>query len=258
MAIKGKSKSRGGKGRSVSAPRPVIGERKPKLTARKGVRRGVVIALAVMALLGALRVWQNVGRSGDLKAYDRALRRAQGPLTQHFEQTSLTSWPNNIKEFTDGKLDPKRFKELAALWEKDFKAAKDAVAKLKPPKQLGDGQDLIVQGIEGYIGMTRLYQVAATQREIADDEQSLAKATKDAAQKKKIEEQAKKAEDQVQVILIQIGEWQTRSDALYKHGVDKLDALKKEWGIEKPATSQTGVATPPAGLVTAFFPRFAF
>ncbi len=255
MAIKGKSKSRGGKARS-SAPRPVITERKPPFLARKSVRIAIVAVFGVAAILGALRVWQNKGRSNDLRAYDRALTRSQALIVTHFEEGSLTGFRTSIQEFKDGKLDPKRFRDLAALWEKDFRASKESVAKLKPPKQLGNAQELVVQGIDAYVGIARMYQMAATQREIATESQNVAKAEKDAAQKKKLEAQAKKDADQVQVILLQVGEWQTRADALYSLGIKRITELKVEWGVEKPSTSQPGSSpqsgSAPVGVVAAF------
>lgn len=247
MAIKGKSKSRGGKARARSAPKPVISERKPPVLARKGVRLGLVIALVVLAVLGGLRVWENLVRSSKLKKYDRALTRSQALLATHLAPDSLTSMDTNVKEFTEGKVDGKKFSDVATVWEKDFRSAKDTVAKLKPLKQLKEAQPLILQGIDGYIGIARLYQVAGTQKQIATDSLNLAKASKDAAEKKKLDALAKKDADQVQVILLHAKEWRGRADAIYNLGTGKVEALKVEWNIEKKSTSEPGSV--PVGVV---------
>lgn len=252
MAIKGKTKRRGGRGRTASvAPKPIITERKPPILSRKPVRLGILIALVLLAVLGGLRVWQNLSRSSALKKYDRSLERAQALLTTHLEQGGLTELGKNVQDFSQGKLDGKRFSDLASVWEKDFRSAKDTVSKLKPPKQLRDAQELILQGIDGYVGVSRLFHLAAEQKLIADGMQSLAKAAKDPAQKKSLEAQAKKDSDQVQVILLQASEWRQRADAVYKLGTDKIDALKAEWHVEQPSTSEPGSVDPgsiPVGL----------
>lgn len=245
MAIKGKSKKKGGRGRAGSlSPKPVIVERKPPLLSRKPVRIGIVSVLALAAILGGLRVWQNVSRSNDLKAYDRALVRAQGLLTQHLDPQALTGLGESTSQFGSNKLDSARFKELAALWEKDFKQSKDLVAKLKPPKQLLEAQQLILQGMEGYVGVARLYQLAADQRKIAQASADLAKTTKDPALKKKLEAQSKSDADQVQVIMLHATEWRQRADAVYDLGKNKVEELKSEWGLnsgEPPVTVPSGI-----------------
>lgn len=242
MAIKGKSRKRGGGSRRSSvAPKPVVVERKPPFLARRGVKRTTLVVLVVLVVLGALRVWQNVGRSNALKAYDRRLIRAQGLLTTHLDPSAITSMSRNGSDFASGKLTGEQFLALAKQWETDFTQVKTDVSKLKGPKQLGDAQKLIAQGIDGYVGVARLYQVAAQQRQLADATDAKAKATKDPAFKKILEERAKAERDQVQVLILHADEARRRANEVYDLGKAKLDALKEEWGIS-PA-----IPVPPAG-----------
>lgn len=223
MAIKGKSRRRSKTKGPALAPKPTISPRRTPLAQRRSVKRAAVIALAVGSILGGLRLWQNVERSDALQTYDRALLRAQAPLLQHLGEGSLTNLQQTVQQFTPSdarqrQIDGKRFREVAELWEKDFKAAKEAVEKLKPPNKVAeDAQFLIVQGLDGYVGLVRLYNLAGQVR-------ALAEAEKVAATKSKLE-------DQVQVLLQHATEWRGRADAVYNRGRALLDDLKVRYGI---------------------------
>jgi hypothetical protein len=232
MAIKGKSKKRGGAGRRAAvAPKPVVVERRPPFLARPAVKRTMLVVLIVAVVLGGLRVWQNMGRANALKTYDRRLTRAQGLLTTHVDPSTITSISRNSSDFASGKLTAKQFLDLAKQWEADFNTTKTDIAKLKGPSQLGDAQALIVQGVDGYIGMARLYQVAAQQQQMADATAAAAKTVKDAAARKTLEARAKAERDQVQVLMLHADEARRRADAIYDLGTAKLNALKREWGV---------------------------
>jgi cellobiose-specific phosphotransferase system component IIA len=254
MAIKGKTKKRGGGARARALPpKPIITERKPHLFARRWFKRTAVAVLALAALLGGVRVWQNKGRSSSLLRYDRALARAGGLLKQHLNATALTSVTKSASEFSAGSLDAKRFQDLAGIWEKDFEASGDAVGKLKPPGPLAQAQSLIAQGIDAYRGVARLYQAAGIQKGIANEADALAKAAKDAAQKKKLQAQAKKDADQVQVLMVHASEWRVRADKLLSEGIALIQTLNASWHVPNPpsvAITDAGATggIPPGGL----------
>ncbi len=245
MAIKGKSRSKG-KGRGgAGAPRPVIVERKPPLLARRKVRWGLLVIVVLAVVLGGLRMRQNDNRSDGLRAYSRALVRAQGLMTAHFSQEGLTHLGKNATEFGAGRLDGKRFQELATLWQKDFRESQEAVSKLKPPAQAEEAQVLIIRGIEGYVGVARLYSVAAQQRLNADALGKLANSEKNAGRKEQIGAEVQKATDMVQVLLQHASESRARADQVFTMGTTKLDALKREWTVEAPSLSVPGIGPGP-------------
>jgi len=236
MAIKGKSKKRSGaRTRAALPPRPVVVERKPPMLARKPVQRGIIIVLALAAVLGGLRVWQNLARSSALRAYDKKLTRAQAPLLQALDPSSFTSLSNNSSQFSTGQIASKDFLATAQKWETDFTTVKTDVSKLKGPKQLGDAQALILQGIDDYIGVARLYQVAALQQQLADATSAKAKAEKDKTAAKDLNDRAAAEKGQVQVLVLHAGEWLQRATATYQLGVQKLTNLEKAWHLPQPA-----------------------
>lgn len=238
MAIKGKTKRRGGgRARAAMPPKPVIVERKRPLLARKPVRRAIIGVLVLAALLGGLRVWQNLGRSHALKTYSTKLTNAQDLLSQHLGNDTLTSMSRTLTAFSSGELSAKQLLDVGKLWESDFGIVKTKVAKLKPPKQLGDGQQLMLEGIDEYIGVARLYQAAALQQQLTDATAAKAKAEKNPAFKKVLEDRAKAERDQMQVLMLHAGEWRQRADRVFQLGFGKLEDLKRAWGIAEPAPS---------------------
>jgi hypothetical protein len=187
---------------------------------RRDVKRGVVILLSVLTMLGGLRVWQNVSRSDALREFNVKLITAQEPLLQHLREGSLTSLPQNLEGFKNGTVTGKQFFDLSTRWEADFRTAKEAVDALKAPNEVADqAKTLIVQGLDGYVGVARLYNVAAQLKQTAE-------ATKDAAEKGKWEEKAKL------LVEIHADEWRQRSDAVYTVGQTMLDDLKVRYGLE--------------------------
>ena len=218
MAIKGKKRPRQ-RGQALP-PRPTISARKTPLGLRRDVKRAVVITLAVLAMLGGLRVWQNVSRADGVRDYNRKLVAAQEPLLTHLRQDSLTNVQTSLDAFQKGQMPGKQFLDLSALWEKDFGKAKDNVTALKPPNDVArKAQALIVDGLDGYVGVARLYNVAAQMKQNAEAE-------KDTAKKKQWD-------DKVQVLLQHALEWRQRADTVYTTGQCELDLLKDRYSVEK-------------------------
>lgn len=220
MAIKGKTRKKSRQKAPALPPKPQIGVRKLNLLQRPGIRRAMVVVLGLAVILGGLRVWQNTARADDLRAYDRALKRAQALLLEHLSPESPTYLEKNVQDFTTKQLGSKQFKDLTQRWENDFRKAKQEVQKLKPPAQLVRAQQELVEGLEAYVGVARLYQVAALERESADG-------ITDAKTKEKIE-------NQVQVILQHAREWRDRADKIYDLGNRTIDDYKASWHVEPP------------------------
>lgn len=218
MAIKGKKRPKP-RGQALP-PRPTITARKTPLAMRRSVKTAAVITLSVLALLGGLRVWQNISRSDAVKDFNADLIAAQEPLLGHLRQDSLTNVQTSLDQFQQGKMAGKQFLDLSAIWETDFKKAKDNVDKLAAPNDVAEqAQDLIGQGLDGYIGVARLYNVAAQMQQNAEAE-------KDAAKKELWS-------DKVQVMLQHALEWRQRADGVYTTGQCELDLLKDRYDIEK-------------------------
>jgi hypothetical protein len=232
VAIKGKSRKRSKPRGTALPPRPAVGARKTALPLRKEVKRAAVIVLAVLAFLGGLRVWQNVSRADALEKFNERMATAQGALIKHFAPEAPAAFDKNVTAFTQGTIGGTPMIALAGLWEKDFRASQTAVEKLKAPNKVAeDAKFLIEQGISGYIGVVRLFNLAGQIRQLSDVE-------KDAKQKQLLK-------DKVQVILVQADELRKqRADVLYTRGAKLLSDLNIQYGIEQAPsqtdTSQTG------------------
>jgi len=222
VAIKGKSRKRSKPRRVALPPRPAIGARKTPPAFRRDVKRAVVITLSVLSLLGGLRVWQNDSRSESLKKFNQRLAQAQSTFIAHFSPNAPTAFDKNIDAFTQGQIGGGAMIALATLWEKDFRDTENKVAKLKAPNPVAkDAQELIQQGIDGYVGVVRLFNLAGQIRQIADAE-------KDPAQKQLLL-------DKVKVTMQQADEWRKqRADVIYTRGAKRLSELNIQYGIEKP------------------------
>lgn len=224
MAIKGKKRSRP-RG-PARPPRPTVSARKTPLALRREVKRAVLITLSLLALLGGLRVWQNVSRSDAVREFNVKLRTAQVSLLQHLDPSGLTNLSTSVERFTKGELPAKDMLELSTAWEKDFRTAVDEVKKLKAPNDLAaDAQDLMAKGLDGYVGLARLYNLAAQLRQLADG-------TTDAKLKTELN-------NKVQVTLQHATEWKTRSDEVYGTGSTLFDDLKDRYGVEKKPEQPT-------------------
>lgn len=231
MAIKGKSRKRSKPKGVALPPRPAIGTRKIPLQFRRDVKRALVITLTILSLLGGLRVWQNHSRSEALKAFNTKLGAAQSSFIQHFAETAPASFDKNVTAFTGGQIGGSAMIALATLWEKDFRATEDKVVKLKAPNKVAeDARWLIQQGIDGYIGVVRLFNLAGQSRELADRE-------KDPKLKQDLL-------DKVKVIMQHADEWRKqRADIIYTRGANKLNDLLIEYGIVKRPTQNTTTPT---------------
>jgi len=227
VAIKGKSRKRSKPKPPALPPRPAISSRKTPLPFRRNVKRSAVILLAILAFVGGLRVWQNVSRADALKDFNKKLNVAQSKFIVHFTQGSPTAFDQNVQAFTQGQIGGAAFITLAALWEKDFSASADRIGKLKAPNRVAeDAKFLMQQGLEGYVGVTRLYNLAGQLKQLADLEKD-----------PKLKQQWN---DKVQVTLQQADEWRKqRADVIYTRGATKLTDLNIQYGIAKPQPSST-------------------
>jgi hypothetical protein len=231
VAIKGKSRKRSKPKGVALPPRPAIGTRKTPLQFRRDVKRALVITLAILSLLGGLRVWQNHSRAESLTAFNKKLAASQSSFIQHFAQTAPAAFDKNVTAFTGGQIGGGAMIALATLWEKDFRATEDKVAKLKAPNAVAeDARWLIQQGIDGYVGVVRLFNLAGQYRELADRE-------KDPKLKQELL-------DKVKVIMQHADEWRKqRADVIYTRGATKLSELNIEYGIEKRQTQNSTTPT---------------
>ncbi|MGH2727764.1 MAG: hypothetical protein ACRDKS_12405 [Actinomycetota bacterium] len=219
MAIKGKRRTRA-RGAALP-PRPVVPARKTPLAARRDVKRVLVIVLAVLAMLGGLRVWQNDSRAEAVRVFNRKLIAAQEPLIKHLiDGAAATSVPQSLEGFKQGTVTGKQFFDLSTVWEADFRKAKEAVDALKAPNDVAEeAKKLFVQGLDGYVGIARLYNLAALMKQIAEAE-------KDPARKTQWEEKA-----QV-LVSIHADEMRQRADAVYTIGQQMFDDLKDRYSVE--------------------------
>lgn len=217
MAIKGKARRRARSKGVHSPPKPLITPKKVPFPARKDVRHALAVVLGLVVMLGGLRVWQNDVRADALAAYHDTLRRVTTVSDVHLGAEGDTAIDPKAREFTEGKLGGAAFLKLADQWEKDFTKTRDEVRTLKPPKQVNAAEDWLVEGLEGFIGAARLFNVAAQQRQFAD-----------------LPAQAKlrqKLEDQVQVVILHANEMLTRARGAYQKGTDILDSYLSAWHV---------------------------
>jgi hypothetical protein len=228
VAIKGKSRKRSKPKTRPLPPKPTISSRRTPLVLRRNVKRTAVIVLAVLAFAGGLRVWQNVSRSDALRAYDRRLTTAQNVFIQHFSPNVPTNVDQNLQGFQSGKISPVAFLAVTTQWDKDFTAGATAVGKLKTPNKVAaEAQFLLRQAMLGYAHVARLWNLAASVKQLADG-------TKDATVKKALN-------DRVQVVLLQADDARrTTVDPLYKRGAELITSLNIEYGLQKPAAQRTG------------------
>ncbi len=227
MAIKGKRRPRP-RGAALP-PRPTLSARRTPLGRRRDVKRGLVIVLAVLAMLGGLRLWQNDSRADAVRVFNGKLIAAQEPLIKHLVDGALTSLPQNEEGFKQGTVTGKQFFDLSTVWEADFRKAKEAVEALKAPNEVAEkAKELMVQGLDGYVGVARLYNIAALLKQDAEAES-------DPARKRTLE-------DRAQVLVsIHASEWRQRSDTVYSVGQRMFDDLKDRYGVEpKLETGSTG------------------
>lgn len=218
MAIKAKSRRRKGrrgpaKGQRV-APAPKPGTKRIPLMQRSWVRRTLVAIVALTVLAIGLRSWQNAARAHSLRLYLDRLATAQAPAVAHLTPASQTYLETTARNFIEGKTGSGPFLKIAEVWEEQFRAARDNVKALLPPPQLRHAQRLLVAGLDQYVGVARLYNLAAQQRTVAARQ---AKPAADAF------------EDKVQVTLLHAGEWVERANDVYSEGGLILEQYKRAW-----------------------------
>jgi hypothetical protein len=190
------------------------------------MKRTAVIVLTLLAFFGGLRVWQNVSRSHGLRDYDRRITSAQTVFIQYFAPQAQNGVDQTVQAFTSGSFAADRFLKVTELWEKDFRTASGAIAKLKTPNQVvADAQFLIGQGVDSYIRVVRLWNLAAQIRALADAE-------KDTKKKKALN-------DKVQVVLLQADDLRKQNaETLYARGAKLLTDLNVEYGLQKRQSTQ--------------------
>ena len=194
---------------------------------RKDVKRAAVILLSVLAFLGGLRVWQNDSRGDAVNDYRRKLGTAEEPFLAHLRQDSPTNFDQAIQAFTAGQIAGITFQQVSETWEKDFTTAVTNIRKLKPPnKRLVEAQNLIALGVDGYVGLARLYNLAGQLRILADAE-------KDKTQKTALNQK-------IQVVLQHAQEWrQQRTDEVFKAGAKIFNDLLLEYHLVEPQPTST-------------------
>ncbi|HVL91328.1 MAG TPA: hypothetical protein VM841_13945, partial [Actinomycetota bacterium] len=178
------------------------------------------VVLSVLTILGGLRVWQNVWRAEALRGYVAALRTAQEPAVPHLTPGTRTYLDTSARDFADLKTPFVAFRTLAEVWEQDFKAAKDRVSDVVPPAELLPAHADLIQGLDMYAGVARLYHLASQQREIGAGLSGDARAA---------------VEEKVQVTLQHAREWANRAAAVYSLGGAAIEALELEWLGEEPS-----------------------
>jgi hypothetical protein len=229
VAIKGKSRRRSKARGPALPPKPAVGARKTPLPLRKDVKRAAVILLSVLAFLGGLRVWQNDARADAVEKYRTKLGTAEEPFLRHLRQGEPTNFDQAIQSFTSGQVPAVTFLSLTETWEKDFGEAAAAIRKLKPPNErLEEAQQLIVIGVDGYVGVARLYNLAGQIKSLADAE-------KDPKQKATLQQK-------VQVALQHADEWRKqRADEVFKVGAQIFNDLLLRYHLVEPQpTSSPG------------------
>jgi hypothetical protein len=140
-------------------------------------------------------------------------------MNVHLDPNSPTALDSLARKFVNATIGVKAFKDQTAVWETDFRAAKDQVATIEPPSQLRVAADELVQGIDAYMGVARLYNLAAQTREVAD------------AQPEKGQQQV---EEKVQVMMQHASEWQTRAANLLGLANTKIAAYQRAWHTKGP------------------------
>ncbi|MFY9588788.1 MAG: hypothetical protein WAT66_15190 [Actinomycetota bacterium] len=227
MAIKGKSRRRSKARGPALPPKPAVGARKTPLPMRKDVKRAAVILLSVLAFLGGLRVWQNDSRGDAVNEYRRKLGTAEEPFLRHLRQGEPTNFDQAIQAFSSGQVPAATFLTLTETWEKDFREAETAMRKLKPPnKRLVEAQNLIVLGVDGYVGVARLYNLAGQLKQLADAEKGV--------------KQKAVLQQKVQVALQHADEWRKqRADEVFKAGAQMFNDLLLRYHLVEPQPTST-------------------
>jgi hypothetical protein len=228
-----KSRPRAKGGAAPGAPKPKIEPRKLPLGQRTWVRRSAVAVLVLLALFVGLTVWGRVSRSSQLRSYRTKLFDAARPFFQDIEQGDA-SLQQTVGNFRDGKIDSIALGTASAKWETDFRAARDAVANLKPPGELVNAQANFLAALDDYIGVARFYVVVQQER---------------ALERTVPAKNQKAVEDQVLLMLQHIGDARSRADALYTKAINAIDNLAKHWGVKTKTPFPTAPGTvPPSGL----------
>lgn len=236
MAIKGKGKSKRSD-HGAPAPRPKIEPRKKPFSKRRSVRRGSLLLVVLLALLIGSVVYGRMSRADSLRSYGKKLEKAEGDLIKDTRAGAPLSLIDLPTQFQQGKATAQQLTDASATWEKDFTAARDAVAALKPPSELKGANDAIRQAIEEYIGVARWYAVAAKQKAL----ESIG--TTPAAKKL--------LSDQFQSLLQHITEARTRAEQNVQAATTEIADLDHRWGvvpITPPDLARTpGGQGPPGG-----------
>ncbi|MHB8511519.1 MAG: hypothetical protein ACYDCC_05010 [Actinomycetota bacterium] len=210
-------------------PRLKVDEEPVGFASDPRLRKTLVTILSIGVALGGARVWENQARASSLRAYLKALAKAEQPFTKDIDPNSSQDLLSASRDFGQGKIQTRNFVSMSSRWEQDFRLAKTNVQALKPPAALSSAQTAFENGIEAYVGVARLFNLAGQLRVVEE-----------AA--KRVDQQ--KIEDKVQVEIQQAQEEETRAEGVYGIGGSTLVALKKAWlGID--TTTLPGV---PAGI----------
>lgn len=181
---------------------------------RSWARRTLFVIVALTVVAFGLRAWQNAARAHSLRVYLDRLTVAQAPAVAHLTPASQTYLETTARAFIEGKTESGPFRKIAEVWEEQFRQARDNVTALRPPPQLRQAHRLLVAGLDQYVGVARLYNLAAQERQVA------------AAQAKPA---ADAFEDKVQVTLQHASEWVERAGEIYSEGGLIVERYKRAW-----------------------------
>lgn len=171
MAIKGKRRTRGGRG-VAAPPRPhLVAPRKPFL-ARTGVRVALLVVLAGLVGAGVLS-GLAAQRRADRLQFEREETAKFGTFLENeiqskaLGQSFLTSYlilpelGQAVAEFNQGSLRPRRLARDAEQWEERARAAAERIGELEPElASLREARNLIQRSLLMYAGLARLAGIA--------------------------------------------------------------------------------------------------
>jgi hypothetical protein len=152
MAIKGKSKSRGGSKTVTRGPKPAYVPVKRPLLSRRGLWWG---ALAVVTVLAVAGLWYGFAkqasqdRAKELEQVKRTtaatyqgkvepILQTVGQATQPGSFQVVTGFEQSLSDFVDGKGDPKQLEGAASGAQQVLKAAVASLDKVDPAQIIRD------------------------------------------------------------------------------------------------------------------------
>lgn len=217
MAIKGKSRNRGG-ARVGGAPKPKIEPRKVPLVRRSWFRWTLLAIVVGGALFGGLTAWGRVSRANALREYADDLERATRDARAYVQGSQDPSLVQVPQDFLAGTRTADDLLTAITNWEPEFGAARDAVLALEPPDELGIANGTISRAMDGFIDVVRFYKQAAELRNTIVD-RGIPKLDAKALQKR------------VEALITEGQEAFSRAEATYQVGNGAVQDLMTAWGV---------------------------